>query len=102
MNDDNNEMVEAGANAPVIEAHQARLNVTWDGKNGDLVDPIDVDATDAQILTWATEAVRGGIPGIDPDPLADLNRDFVVDRFPPGNGIEFNRVSVRPKTPFGH
>ena len=60
----------------------------------------DVDDSDAQILTWATEAARGGMPGLPPDPNADLT-DYVVDRFPAGDGIQYNRVVVRPKTPFG-
>ncbi len=78
----------------------ARLNITINGQNGDYPDPVNFDATDADIKQVATEAIRTGyIPGIDADERVDL-RDFVVDRFnataelPP-------RLMVRPKTPFG-
>ena len=49
---------------------------------------------------WVTEAVQAGIPGIDADEAADFG-DFVVDRFPAREDIPFNRISIRPKTPFG-
>lgn len=99
INENGNELVEA-ADAPAIQAHQAQLLVNYGGKQGELPDPIDFDATDDQIITWATEAAQGGMPGLAADPTADLT-GFVVDRFPAGDGIEHNRVSVRPKTPFG-
>ena len=96
-----NELVINVVPEAVILPHQARLNITWAGENGDLPDAIDFDATDAQILTWAAEAIQnGGIPGINADPGANL-ADYVVDRFPPGAGIEYSRVAIRPKTPFG-
>jgi hypothetical protein len=102
MNDNvnQNDLAEIVPN-PVLADHQARLNVTWGGQNGDLPDPIDYDAADAQVITWAQEAIRGGgIPGINLDAGANLN-DFVVDRFPAGAEIDYNRVMLRPKTPFG-
>jgi len=81
--------------AEVMEADMARLNVTYNGANGDLPDPVTRDASDADIKRWATEAVRAGsVPGIPADPNADFT-DFVVDRFPVA------RVMIRPKTPFG-
>ena len=86
---------------PVLQAHQARLNITWNGENGDLPDPIPYDAPDREILTWATEALQGGnVPGIKADAAAVL-QDFVVDRFPANQEITYNRVAIRPKTPFG-
>lgn len=79
----------------------ARLNVTFSGSNGDLPDPVLVDATDDQIRHQATEAlIAGSIPGIPASPRADLS-DFVVDRFNATPEIPFSRVFVRPKTPFG-
>jgi len=86
--------------ATAIGEDQARLNVTWSGTNGDLPDPVPRDASDADILQWATEAVQtGGIPGIDADPNASF-QDFVVDRFDAKDGLP-SRVVIRPKTPFG-
>lgn len=85
---------------PAIEDYQARLNITWKGQNGDLPEPISFDATDADIRTWAEEAIENGIPGIEADGAANL-RDFVVERFEPGNGVTYRRIVVRPKTHYG-
>ena len=85
----------------VVEANQARVNVTYAGSNGDLEDTVFVDATDADIKAWVTEAVRAGsIPGIAADARADFS-DFVVDRFGPTEQRPHALVAVRPKTPFG-
>lgn len=79
----------------------ARLNVTWNGANGDMPDPVLYDSTDQEILRWAEEAVRNGnIPGIPADPNASLD-GFVVDRFPSNAEVPDNKLFVRPKTPFG-
>jgi hypothetical protein len=68
--------------------------------NGDLPDPVNFDATDADIKTWATEAVRNGdVPGIDADPNVDFT-DFVVDRFV-AKDDKGNRLFLRPKAAFG-
>lgn len=89
-----------------MEANEARVNVTYSGKNGDLPDPVHFDSTDGDVRAWVTEAVRtGGVPGIPADPNADF-RDFVIDRFPaPANPVQgersWNLISLRPKTPFG-
>lgn len=85
---------------PVIGAQQARVNITWAGQNAELPDPVNVDANDGDIKQWVTEAVRAGIPGITADPNANFT-DFVVDRFAPNDATPFNRVMIRPKTPFG-
>jgi len=83
-----------------IEATEARINITWAGKNGDMPDPVPYDASDADIKTWAAEAVSGGgIPGLDPDPNVDFT-DYVVDRFEATEDVP-NRIFLRPKTPFG-
>lgn len=85
----------------VIAANQARVNVTWAGKNGDLPDPVSFDATDGDVKQWITEAVRNGnVPGIDGDPTADF-KDFVVERYNATADVPYNRLFVRPKTPFG-
>lgn len=79
---------------------EARLNITISGMNGDLADPVPFDATDAEIRQWATEAVRGGsVPGITAVADADFT-DFVVDRFSSKDDLP-NRLTLRPKTPFG-
>jgi len=85
----------------VIAANQARVNVTWAGKNGDLPDPVSFDATDGDVKQWVTESVRtGGIPGIDGDPAANF-QDFVVERYNATAEVPYNRLFIRPKTPFG-
>ncbi|MCA9491706.1 MAG: hypothetical protein KC621_17365 [Myxococcales bacterium] len=81
--------------------NEARLNVTWNGQNGDLADAVPADATDAEVLAWATEAVRSGsIAGVAADRRVDLT-GFVVDRFPATRELPYPRLFVRPKTPFG-
>ena len=83
-----------------MEANEARLNITYGGDNGDLVDPVFFDAVDGDIRTWATEAVvNGSIPGITANADADFT-DFQVDRYP-ANEEQPNRIFLRPKTPFG-
>lgn len=84
-----------------ISATEARVNITYEGQTGDLPDTVSYDATDADVRTWVTEAVRGGgVPGISADADADF-RDFVIDRFPANDVRPFNLIQVRPKTPFG-
>ena len=84
-----------------IKDNEARLNVTFNGQNGDLPDPVIFQATDGDIKAWVTEAVRnGGIPGIAAAPNADFS-DFVIDRFPATDVRPYALLSVRPKTPFG-
>lgn len=90
-----NEMVRAPGEG------EAKVNVTWRGQNGDLVNPVGYDSTSEDVRTWVTEAVRtGGVPGIPADDAADF-RDFVVERFPPTEIRPWPLISVRPKTPFG-
>lgn len=89
-----NELVKA------VQPHEAKVNVTYAGQNGDLPDPVSFDANDGDIKQWLTEAIsNGGIPGI-PTVQADL-RDFVVDRFTATETRPYNLLQVRPKTPFG-
>jgi hypothetical protein len=85
----------------MIAPHEARVNVTWAGQNGDLPDPVARNANEREILGYVTEAVRtGGIPGIARDPKADF-REHVVDRFGPTDGRPYDLIQIRPKTPFG-
>lgn len=80
---------------------RALLNITWAGQNGDLADPVRWDASDAELRQVAMEAVRSGsVPGIAADGHADF-RDFVVDRFTATGEVAWNRLFLRPKTPFG-
>lgn len=84
-----------------IAINEAVVNVTWAGSNGDLKDPVSFDATDAEIRTWVTEAVRtGGVANITVDPNANFD-DFIVDRFAATEETPYARIMVRPKTPFG-
>jgi len=81
--------------------NEARVNITWAGQNADLPDPVAVDATDAEVKRWVTEAVQTGtVPGIPADQQADFG-DFVVDRYPPNEARPFSQIQVRPKTPYG-
>ncbi len=85
----------------MIEPNQARVNITWQGQNGDLPDPVFRDATDGDVRQWITEAVRAGsVPGIPADPRADF-KDFVIDRFTANDARPYNLIQVRPKTAFG-
>lgn len=84
-----------------MEENQARLNITYGGQNGDLPDPISTDATDADILAWAKEAVAtGGVPGIPADANVDFT-DYVVARHEPTEARDHHLINLRPKTPFG-
>ena len=85
---------------PMIGPDQARVNITWKGQNAELPDPVAFDASDADVKQWVTEAVRAGIPGITADAAADFG-DFVVDRFAGNDTTPYNRLMIRPKTPFG-
>lgn len=87
--------------ADAIRADEARLNITWQGNNGDLPDPVSFDAADGDVFQWAAEAVRGGgVPGIPADPDVTF-RDFVVRRFAATADVPYNRLMIHPKTPFG-
>lgn len=84
-----------------IPPNAARLNVTWQGNNGDLPDPVPYDATDEDLKTMAAEAIQNGdIPGIPADANIALG-DFVTDRFAATGDVPYARVFIRPKTPFG-
>lgn len=85
----------------VIAPDQARVLITWDGKSGDLPDPILFDSTDADIKGWVSEAIRtNSIPAITFQGNVDLT-DFVVDRFRSSETNPTNTITVRPKVPFG-
>lgn len=84
-----------------MEAYEARVNVTYNGQNGDLADPVLFESTPEQVLAIVTEAVRtGSVPGIPADTTADFE-GFVVDRYALNEAIDYNRIFVRPKVPFG-
>jgi len=84
-----------------IAANEAIVNVTWAGSNGDLKDPVSFDASDSDIRTWVTEAVRtGGVKNIVADPNANFD-NFIIDRFAATEEIPYCRLFVRPKTEFG-
>lgn len=78
----------------------ARLNITYQGQNGDLVDMVPYDSDDQAIKIVAAEAVsNGSVPGITAQQA--LFNDFVVDRFPSTGEDVPNKLMLRPKTPFG-
>ena len=84
-----------------IRPHEARMNITWGGQNGDLIEPVPYNATELQLKRWAVEAIEhGSVPGIRTRGRVNL-RDFVVDRFPKNATTPYNRIFIRPKTPFG-
>ena len=86
----------------VLNNDEARVNVTWDGQNGDLQDPVYFESTDGDLRAMVTEAVQNGdVPGINADPNANFT-DFVVDRFRATEDNPVNRIAIRPKTPFGN
>lgn len=83
-----------------MEAHEAMLNVTWQGQNGEMTDPVPFDVSDGDVKIMATEAIRAGnIEGVGADMGANFD-DFVVDRFESTGDLP-NRLMIRPKTPFG-
>lgn len=84
-----------------LRAWEARVNVTWDGQNGDLPQAVAFAAGDRELKGWIAEALTSGsIPGVRARGHVDL-RDFVVDRFPADREVPFNRIFLRPSTPFG-
>lgn len=94
MTDNENALVPVGTQI-------AKLTITYGGQQGDLPDEVMFDATDEDLKRAATEAVRAGdVPGVDAAAGADFT-DFVVDRFGARDDVPFNRISIRPKTPFG-
>lgn len=93
-------MADNEAIVPQVVNHMAKLTITYNGQQGDLPDPVPYDAADADLKRMATESVRDGyVPGIDA--AAAEFADFVVDRFPARADVPYNRLSLRPKTPFG-
>jgi hypothetical protein len=84
-----------------METYEAKVNITYKGQNGDLPDPVNFESTNGDVLGWVAEAIHtGSVPGINADPTANLT-DFVVDRFALDETTPYNRLMVRPKTPFG-
>jgi len=84
-----------------LHANEARMNLTWMGLNGDLVEPVPFHVHDAELLRIAERALRAGaVSGISKRRKASL-AGFVVDRFPATGGVTHNRVFIRPSTPFG-
>lgn len=85
----------------MVMQDEARVNVTFSGFNGDLLDAVPFNASDTEIKSWVTEAVRSGaVQNIGTQPSADFS-DFIVERFASTSETPFNRLIVRAKTPFG-
>ena len=84
-----------------VRGDQARVNITFDGQNGDLPNPVRNLASDDELRCWAAEAVRTGhVPGIRADASADFT-DFVIDRFSATSNRPYHLIQIRPATPFG-
>lgn len=84
-----------------MNVQEARLNITWNGQNGDLVEPVPFDAGEQELKAWAREAILGGsVPGIRTNGRVDLS-DYAVDRFRANGTVPYNRIFLRPVTPFG-
>lgn len=84
-----------------LQPNEARLNITVAQQNADLPQPIPFDASDEDILAWATEAVRSGtLPGVPRDERVSF-AGFVVQRFKPNEQRAHNLITLRPKTEFG-
>lgn len=87
--------------APQMASHLAKLTITYSGQQGDLPDPVPYDSADDVVKRMAIESIQQGyVPGIDTTTSPDFS-DFVVDRFPAHPAVPWNRLSLRPKTPFG-
>lgn len=85
-----------------IDNTQARINITYAGANGDLPDPVLFNASDTEVKSWVTEAVRtGSVPGIPADLTASF-ADYVIDRFAATEARPYALLQARPKTPFGN
>lgn len=79
----------------------ARVDVTYGGQQSELPDPVPLDFAEGDLKQAVTEALRAGdIPGLGSHPDADLT-DYVVKRYPPHEQRPYNRIELRPKTPFG-
>jgi len=88
-------------NIQLIDPNLARVNVTYGGQNGELIDPVAFDASEADVRAWVTEALRtGGIPGIPASPNADIT-GYVVERFAPTEARAWAAIFCRPKAEFG-
>lgn len=85
----------------MMKMHEARLNITWNGQNGELRESVYRDASDEELERFAAEAVRAGdVPGIARDPRVRFE-GYVVDRLPPSDARPIPMIFLRPKTAFG-
>lgn len=84
----------------MLQGHEARLEVTWQGEHGTVDGAIPFDWTDDVILATVQEALQGGdVQGITTQG-GDIG-DFVVERFTANNEVPYNRIMVRPKVTLG-
>jgi hypothetical protein len=90
----------------MIQPHEARVNVTYNGQNFELPDPVDFKAGDGDVKAWVAETIRtGSVPGVVADAAVDL-QNYMVDRFdaplnPAPGQRDHNLIQVRPKTAYG-
>lgn len=77
---------------------QVTLEVTWNGQQGELPEPVPWEATELELKGMAWQALaEGRVRGVAADPSVDLE-GFVVDWIEEDG---MRRIAVRPKTPFG-
>lgn len=87
-----------------MNANEAQLIINYNGHEGQYPEPVPYDADDDQVRRWATEAVMSGMPGLPADSAVNQGTfaDFKVSRYAAGNGVDYNRIAVRPKVEFGN
>ena len=79
----------------------AVLNITYQGRSADALDPLDDRTSDEDVRRIAVELLRtGALNGlVAPDLSTTAFRHFVVDRLADPDGVV--RIYLRPKVPFG-
>ena len=73
-----------------MTANEARVNVTYEGRNFDLEHPLPMDSTDLQVLATVRECAG-----------VDVSSGYVIDRKPADEVYPFARFIVRPSVSFG-
>jgi hypothetical protein len=83
-----------------VRVDEAVVNVTWQGQNAELPNPVSRERSDDEVIAMVTEAIRAGMPGIRADENVTL-RGWRVDRDEPNATTPWHRMTVRPKTAYG-
>ncbi len=94
---DNNIVVAQGD----VTEHEAMVNLTWNGQNYDLRNPVLYEIPEADLKGMLSEVIRAGGDGIPADGDVGPMADYVVQRHGPTATRPFRLITVRPKTEFG-